>query len=157
RTLKLSAVPGSSRPESYRFYYDGSGSGNAKVTARIDAGGVSSPRGDFSLLTDTVGVPGSGIDLAGLYGAGKASLRNVVVAGDLPPEAAKPAFVGLPSTTPGGVQLPDDSVAVAVAGNIPANSIVVKSAPAVAFGSANLVKAADAKTTDVTGLFASGM
>src|SRR5262249_28948824 len=111
RTLKLSAVPGFDRPASYRFYYDGSGGGNAKVTARIDAGTVSNPRGDFSLLTDTVGTSGSGgtgIDLAALYGAGKATLRNVVVAGDLTPGDAKPAFVGLLATTPGGVQLPDD-------------------------------------------------
>src|SRR5262249_52991373 len=86
-------------------------------------------------------------------------LRNVVVGGDLMPRAPEKdalTFLRVPQGTPGGVQLPKDTVAVAVAGNIPAQSIVVNSAPAVAFGSANSVKAADAKPTDVTGLFAWG-
>jgi hypothetical protein len=154
RTVQLIAVPGFNRPAEFGFYYDGTGTGNPKVTLQVNAGAVSNVRGDLSLLTDTVGVAGSGIDLAAVYAVGQAFLRNVVVGGDITPASANPGFFGLPSTTPGGVQLPLDSVAVAAAGNIPAASIVVKSTPAVAFGFANGVAAVNAKTTDVNGLFA---
>jgi hypothetical protein len=45
------------------------------------------------------------------------------------------SFFNLPTNTPGGVQLPQDTVAVAVAGNLPAASIVPKAVPALAANS----------------------
>ena len=86
------------------------------TTVQVNPGPATNVRYDFSLLTDTVGVAGSGIDLVSFTSNGKAFLRNLVVAGDL-----KPAPGAL------AVNLPQDSVAVAAAGNIPAGSIKVLS------------------------------
>jgi hypothetical protein len=88
------------------------------------------------VLTNTVNQAGSGFDLAGIYAVGQADVHNIVVGGDVVPAAVSPAlaFFGLPATTPGGVQLPQDTVAVAVAGNLPAASIVAKGVPALAAG-----------------------
>jgi hypothetical protein len=144
RTLQLVAVPGFSKPAEFSFSYDGTGTGNPKVSVVVDDGGVSNARGDLSLLTDTVGKTGSGIDLVSLTANGQADLRNVVVAGNLTPAAGTLA-----------VNLPQDTVAVEVAGNIPAGSIGVQGTPAVAFGSANGVAAASATLTGVAALFTS--
>ncbi|HEY7307952.1 MAG TPA: hypothetical protein VH643_01195, partial [Gemmataceae bacterium] len=54
----------------------------------------------------------------------------------------------LPANTVGGVQLPQDTVAVAVAGNLPAASIVAKAVPSVAAGSFAGVSADNANHTD---------
>jgi len=156
RTLQLTAAPGFSKPHELGFYYDGTGPANPKVTIQVDAGGVSNARGDLAVLTDTVGIAGSGIDLAGVYGNGKAFLRNIVVGGNITPTSANPTFFGLPANTPGGVFLPQDTTAVAVAGNVPAQSIVLQGTPSIAAGFFNGVAAADAKTSDATGLFAGG-
>jgi hypothetical protein len=157
RTLQLTSHGGGALPASYGFAYDGTGTGDPQVTIQLNAGSGTNVSYDLGVLTDTVGKPGSGFDLAGLYAVGPADIRNLVVGGDLVPSLANPGFFGLPATTAGGVQLPLDSVAVAVAGNVPSGSIVVQSAPAIAFGFANGISAANAKTTDATGLFAPGM
>src|SRR5262249_46296987 len=158
RRLQLTAVPGMSLPAGYGFYYDGTGSGNPRVTIQVNAGSAPNVRYDLSVLTDTVGKPGSGINLAALYAAGgPARVRNLVVAGDLQPGAANPGFFGLPAGTPGGVQLPQDDLAgVAAQGNVPAASILLKSIQSLAFGSAAGVSADNAAAGDALGLLALG-
>src|SRR5262249_19477351 len=59
-------------------------------------------------------------------------------------------------STAGGVQLPQDTVAVAVAGNLPAASIVAKSVPAIAANSFAGVSADTASNTDVLVPLAAG-
>ena len=81
RTLKVSTVSGFAKPESFSFSYDGTGSGNPVVSVQMSPGAAVNIRYDFSALTDTVGVLGSGIDLASFTSVGKAFLRNLVVAG----------------------------------------------------------------------------
>jgi hypothetical protein len=157
RTLAVRAAPGFLPPQTFGYYYDGTGFGNPILTVLIDAGPDPQVDFDLLLLTDTVGNPGSGIDLAGLYSTNEAHVRNIVVAGDLRPESANPGFFGLPGTTPGGVQLPQDDVgSVAFGGNVPASSILVRSVSAVAFGSANGIEAACAGWCDAAGLFSQG-
>ena len=87
RTLKVGAVPGFVKPESFSFTYNGTAPGNPVTTVQINPGPATNIRYDFSLLTDTVGVAGSGIDLKSFTSNGKAFLRNLVVAGDLKPAA----------------------------------------------------------------------
>ena len=66
-----------------------------------------------------------------------------------PPTAlAALAFFGLTTSTPGGVQLPQDTVAVAVAGNLPAGSIEAKAVPSLAAASFAGVPTATACPTD---------
>jgi hypothetical protein len=135
-------------PQSFGFYYNATGAGDPVVTLQVNAGGIANVRYDLGLLTNTVGLPGSGIDLAGIYALGAAGIRNLTVAGSVQPGAANPTFFGLPATTPGGVQLPQDVVAVAVAGSLPAASIVAAGVPALAFGSAAGISATVATHTD---------
>jgi hypothetical protein len=165
RTLQVTshvangATTGGALPSDYGFYYDGTGGGNPRVTIQV-AGGTSGVSYDLGVLTDTVGVAGSGFDLAGLYvTSGQAGIQNIVVGGDLVPggvTAAGLAFFGLPSTTPGGVQLPQDTVAVAVAGKAPAASIATKSVVALAAGSFGTVSADAALNTDALVPLAAG-
>jgi hypothetical protein len=103
-----------------------------------------------------VGVAGKGINLGGLYAVGQAFIRNVVIAGDLTPAAANPGFFSLPSTTPGGIDLPLDTIAVAAAGDLPAASIIALDVPSIAFGSAAGVLADNAKNGDALVPLASG-
>jgi hypothetical protein len=148
RTLQLNPAPGNSLPQTFGFYYNGSGSANPVVTILVNAAGQANARYDLNLLTSTEGKNGSGIDLGAVYAVGKAGLRNIVVAGDIRPGSANPVFFGLPANTPGGVQLPQDNVAVAVAGNLPAGSVVAQGVPALAFGSVAGIPATAASKND---------
>jgi hypothetical protein len=156
RTLQLTAAPSSSLPQTFGFYYDGSGAGDPVVTVQVNAGSASNVRFDLSLLTSTEGGNGSGIDLGGVYAVGKGGFRNIVVAGDVRPGSANPGFFGLPVGTPGGVDLPLDTVAVAVAGSLPAGSIVAAGVPALAFNSAAGVSFNVATNTDALAPLAAG-
>src|SRR5262249_43541010 len=94
---------------------------------------------DFGVTTSAATLAGAGFDLAGIYAAGgvQTGIHNLVVGGDLLLNAVPSgalSFFNLPANTPGGVQLPQDTMAVAVAGSLPAASIVAKSVPAVAAG-----------------------
>jgi hypothetical protein len=135
----------------YGFYYDGTGSGDPQVVIQV-ASATSGVGYDLSLLTDTVGTAGKGFDLEGLYVAsGQAGIHNVVVGGDLAPGAVSSAaltFFGLASTTPAGIQLSQDNLAVAVAGNAPAASINAKTIQAIAAGSFAGVSADNAGNSD---------
>ncbi|HZT79208.1 MAG TPA: hypothetical protein VFA26_03235, partial [Gemmataceae bacterium] len=144
----------------YGFYYDGTGAGNPRVVILIAAGASGTSYDyDLGVLTDTVGTAGAGFDLAGLYVAsGQAGVRNVVVGGDLllgAVPAAAADFLGLPNSF-GGVQLSQDNVAVAVAGNAPAASISARNVVALAAGSFAGVSAAAAGHSDAVIPLASG-
>jgi hypothetical protein len=122
----------------YSLYYDGNGSGNPQVTVQFNAPVPASF--DLGVTTSTATTPGNGFDLAGLYSinGNPTGIHNVVVGGNLllgaVPSGAV-TFLGLQPGTTGGVQLPNDVVAVAVAGTLPAGSIMAKSVPAVAASS----------------------
>src|SRR5262249_47041713 len=78
-------------------------------------------------------------------------IHNVVVGGNLllgAVPAGASSFFNLPAGTAGGVQLPQDTVAVAVAGNLPPPRLVAKARPAVAAGSFAAVSADNASHTD---------
>jgi hypothetical protein len=160
RTLSVTSHNGGALPANYGFYYDGSGPGDPNVTLLFNSG--SNVGGDFDVgvLTDTVNEPGSGFDLAGIYAVGQTGVHNIVVGGNLlPPTAISPAalaFFGLPASTPGGVQLPLDTVAVAVAGNLPAASIVAKAVPSLAAASFAGVPADTATAADALRPLATG-
>jgi len=66
------------------------------------------------------------------------------------------SFFQLPANTQGGVQLPNDTMAVAVAGNAPAASIVAKAIASVAAGSFGTVSADAATNTDALTPLATG-
>ena len=123
RTLSVTSHNGGALPANHGFYFDGTGSGNPNVTLLFNAGPNASVSFDVSLLTDTVNEAGSGFDLAGIYAVGQADVHNIVISGNLlAPTAvsqAALAFLGLPANTPGGVELPQDTVAVAAGGNLP--------------------------------------
>ena len=121
-----------------RVYYDGTGAGNPRATVEINA--ATPGNFDLGVTTSTATSNGPGFDLAGLFSAGNnaTGIHNVVVGGNLLLSMVTPgaiAFLGSPANATGGVQLPQDVVAVAVAGMLPAASIVAKSVPAVAAGS----------------------
>jgi hypothetical protein len=146
RTLALSPHGGSSVPvPDYGFYYDGTVAGDPLVVVQVVA--PSTLTGfDFSATTSTATTGTNGFDLAGLFSVDSSGLHpnvmtgihNVVVGGNLllgsVPTGAV-GFFGLPANTTGGVQLPQDTVAVAVAGTLPAASIVAKAVPALAANS----------------------
>jgi hypothetical protein len=149
RTIQLDAAGSSfSLPQSFGFYYSELPGVNPVITVQVNAGSNANPRYDLSLLTDTVGQAGSGIDLGGLYAVGQGGVRNIVVAGDVQPGAANSGFFGLPLGTTGGVDLPQDSVAVAADGSLPAGSILAQSVRALGFNSAAGVPASTATNTD---------
>jgi hypothetical protein len=157
---------GGALPANYAFYYDGTKPGDPNVTLLFNASGNASF--DLGVLTDTVNQTRSGFDLAGIYavGVGPAAVgvHNIVVSGDLVPTAmslpAALAFFrplgGPPAGTPGGVQLPQDTVAVAVGGNLPAASIVAKAVPALAAASFAGVPATTAGHSDALVPLATG-
>jgi hypothetical protein len=160
RTLQLASHNGGSLPQTFGFYYNGTGSGNPVTTIQVNPGTNTNVLYDLELLTNTTAssgvVAGQGIDLGGLYGVGQAFIRNVEVAGNVAPSGANPAFFGLPTGTPGGVDLPLDTIAVAAAGDLPAGSIVAHAVPAIAFGSAAGVLADNASHTDALVPLATG-
>jgi hypothetical protein len=153
RTLAVTPHLGGAIPD-YAFYYDGTTSGDPRVVVQIVGG--TSANFDLGVTTSTPTLSPSGFDLAGLYSntANMATgVHNVVIGGNLlfgpnqvPPGAV--SFFNLPVNTPGGVQLPQDTFAVAAAGNLPAASIVAKNVPAVAAGSFAGVSADAAGSTD---------
>jgi hypothetical protein len=156
RTLTVSPHTGNAVPH-YSFYYDGTGADGTDavdplVVVQIDAASTGSF--DLGVTTNTATNDGNGFDLAGLYSVDSnvpTGIHNVVVGGNLllgKVPAGAVSFFHLPATTPGGVQLPQDTVAVAVAGNLPAASIVAKAVPALAAGSFAGVSANSAKPTD---------
>src|SRR5262249_14135297 len=118
----------------YAFYYDGTASGNPRVVVQIAINTTPSTLSfDLGVTTSAATSPGAGFDLAGLSSVDQngnpnvlTGIHNVVVGGDvlLNLNASSPGagsfFTGihrsLPNTT-GGVQLPNDIVAVAAAGN----------------------------------------
>jgi hypothetical protein len=156
RTLQLTAVGSNLPAQSFGFYYNFTGTGNPAVTMQVNTGTNAGARFDLDLLTDTVGATGLGIDLAGLYKVGSGGLRNILFAGNLVPGAANPGFFGLPPGTPGGVDLPQDTIAVAAAGDLPAASIIAGAVTAEAFGSAAGVPADSASHTDALVPLAAG-
>jgi hypothetical protein len=159
RTMSVTSPNGGALPASYSFYYDGSGSGDPNVSLLINPGGAQGLNYNVSLLTDTVNQAGSGFDLGGIYSVGQAHVQNIVVSGSLQPTAvsqAALAFFKLPKSTPGGVQLPQDTVAVAAGGNLPAASIVAKAVPALAAGSFAGVPAATATAANALAILAKG-
>jgi hypothetical protein len=142
RTLTVSPHTGNSVPD-YGFYYDGTGTGDPLVVVQVVAGSTSASF-DLGVTTSTATNAGNGFDLAGLYSVDThgnhnvwTGIHNVVVGGNVlkgvVPTGAI-SFFNLPTSTSGGVQLPQDTVAVAVAGNLPAASIVAKAVPALAAG-----------------------
>jgi hypothetical protein len=158
RTLAMTAHGGSGLPD-YGLYYDGTVSGDPRVVVRINAATPGSF--DFGVTTSAATLAGAGFDLAGIYTAGgaKTGIHNLVVGGDLLLNAVPAgalSFFNLPANTPGGVQLPQDTVAVAVAGKLPAASVVAKSVPALAAGSFAGVSADAATNTDVLVPLAAG-
>src|SRR6516162_4827408 len=91
---------------------------------------------DVELLSSSA-APGSGFDLAALYAAPNttAHIRNVLVEGNLTPNANDASQVGISSNV-GGVQLPGVALAgVGVMGNAPAGSVTAASVEAVSFAS----------------------
>jgi hypothetical protein len=154
RTLSVTSDNGGALPANYGFYYDGTGSGDPNVTLLFNAGSNAGVGYDVGVLTNTVNIPGSGFDLAGIFAVGKAGVHNIEVGGDLLLGKVPPGAVSffnnnnVPTNTPGGVQLPLDTVAVAVAGKLPAASIVAKAVPALAAGSFAGVSAESATHTD---------
>jgi hypothetical protein len=167
RTLSVTPhVSGGGVPD-YGFYYDGTGTGNPRVVVQIAVNtAYSLPSFDFGATTSTATSSGAGFDLAGLYSVDQNGNQNVltgvhnVVAGGSLLLNAVPAgavtFFGLAANTAGGVQLPQDTLAVAVAGNLPAASIVARGVPAVAAGSFAGVSADTAGNSDATVPLAAG-
>jgi hypothetical protein len=130
-------IAGGAIPD-YSFYYDATGPGNPSIVVAINA---TSP-GNFDLAVTTSAATNgrAGFDLAGVYSTGgnATGIHNLVVGGNLllgAVPAGAISFLGLPANTKGGVQLPQDTVAVAVAGNLPAASIVAKKVTALAANS----------------------
>jgi hypothetical protein len=169
RTLMVSPHTGNTGnvlPD-YGFYYDGTGPGDPKVVVQIVATSSTAPF-DLGVTTSTATnssppPPNSseldGFDLAGLYSVDSngnpnalTGVHNVVVGGNVLLGAVPGAlsfFNHLPSTAAsGGIQLPQDIVAVAAAGNLPAASIVAKAVPSVAAGLFNGVSADNASQND---------
>jgi hypothetical protein len=168
RTLSVTPhVSGGGVPD-YGFYYDGTTTGSdPRVVVQIAVNTATTlPSFDFGATTNTATSSGAGFDLAGLYSVDQkgnqnvqTGVHNVVAAGSLllnSVPAGAVTFFGLASTTAGGVQLPQDTLAVAVAGNLPAASIVAKGVPAVAAGSFAGVSADNAGNSDAAGALATG-
>jgi hypothetical protein len=157
-TRTLTVTPhGSNAVPDYGFYYDGTVSGDPRVVVQVVAG--SNPPGfDLDVTTNTATNGGQGFDLAGLYSVDAlgnhnvlTDIHNVEVGGDLLLGSVPTGAIGffnLPTNTAGGVQLPQDTVAVAVAGKLPAASIVAKAVPALAAGSFAGVSADNANHTN---------
>jgi hypothetical protein len=164
RTLTVTPHGGSAVPD-YGFYYDGTASGDPRVVVQV-VGGSTPPGFDLGVTTSTATNGGKGFDLAGLYSVDSlgnhnvlTGIHNVEVGGDLllgAVPAGAISFFSLPSNTAGGVQLPQDTVAVAVAGNAPAASIVAKAVPALAAGSFAGVSADNANHTNALAPLAAG-
>jgi hypothetical protein len=158
RTLALTPHTGTAVPD-YGFYYDGSAAGDPRVVVQINA---SSPGSfDLGVTTSTATTSGQGFDLAGLYSVGNAQtgVHNVVVGGNLlfgAVPAGAVSFFRLPAGTSGGVQLPNDSLAVAVAGNAQAGSITARAISAIAAGSFGTVSADNAGNSDAFTPLATG-
>jgi hypothetical protein len=149
RTVAVTPHGTSGSIPDYSLYYDGTVSGNPLVVVQINAPAPASF--DLAVTTSTATSPGSGFDLAGVYSVGgnPTGIHNLVVGGNLLLNAVSSGavgFLGLPNAT-GGVQLPGDVVAVAVAGTLPAASIVAKSVPSLAAGSFAGVSADSATNT----------
>jgi hypothetical protein len=153
RTLAVTPHAAGAVPD-YGFYYDGTASGDPRVVVQI-AVGKTPDNFDLGVTTNTTTASPTGFDLAGLYSnSSKAAtgVHNVVIGGnlllnDVPSGAI--SFFGLPASTAGGVQLPNDSgIGVAAAGNLPAASIVAKSVAAVAAGTFGTVSADLAGNSD---------
>jgi hypothetical protein len=162
RTVGVTPHTGTAVPD-LGLYYDGTGAGDPRVVVQINA---ATPVGfDLGVTTNVATNNGQGIDVAGLYSVGNAAtgIFNAVVGGDLllgaVPAGAVSFFAGLGRSLPnstGGVQLPQDNVAVAIAGNAPAASIVAKAVPALAAGSFGAVSADAAANTDALVPLAAG-
>jgi hypothetical protein len=150
RTLALTPHTGTSVPD-YGFYYDGSGAGDPKIVVRINAPTPGSF--DLGVTTSTATTSPNGFDLAGLYSVGNAQtgIHNAVVGGNLllgAVPAGAVSFFQLPANTAGGVQLPNDTMAVAIAGTAPAASIAARAISAIAAGLFGAVSADAATNTD---------
>jgi hypothetical protein len=151
---------GAFTPPDYGFYYDGTAAGDPRVVVQIKTAG--SPF-DLGATTSTATNGGAGFDLAGLYsavgGSNGVGVHNVVIGGNLllnaVPQGAV-SFFNLPAGTAGGVQLPNDTIAVAAAGALPAASIMAKSVTAVAGGSFGGVSADLAGNSDALVPLAAG-
>jgi hypothetical protein len=157
RTLSMTPHSGTAVPD-YGFYYDGTGTGDPLVVVQVAVNTTSPVSFDFGATTSTSTSSGAGFDLAGLYSVDQngnqnvlTGIHNVVIGGNLllgaVPSGAV-SFFNLPTNTPGGVQLPQDTIAVAAAGNLPAASIVAQSVQAVAAGSFAGVAADNAGHSD---------
>jgi hypothetical protein len=158
RTVAVTPHMGTAVPD-FGLYYDGSGTGDPRAVVEINAATPGSF--DLGVTTSAATTNGQGFDLAGLYSAGNVAtgIHNAVVGGDLllgAVPAGAVTFFGLPAGTAGGVQLPQDNVAVAVAGNAPAASIIAKAVPALAAGSFGAVSADAATNTDALVPLAAG-
>jgi hypothetical protein len=167
RTLSVTPhVSGGGVPD-YGFYYDGTGTGNPRVVVQIAVNTAAAlPNFDFAATTNTATSSGAGFDLAGIYSVDQngnqnvqTGVHNVVVDGSLllnAVPAGAVTFFGLATNTAGGVQLPQDTLGVAVAGNLPAASIVAKGVAAVAAGSFAGVSADKAGNSDAAVTLATG-
>jgi hypothetical protein len=159
RTIAVAPhVTGGGVPD-FSFYYDGTVSGNPSVVVNLNA--VTSGSFDLAVTTSVATNGGAGFDLAGVYSAGnvQTGIHNLVVGGNLllgSVPAGAVAFLGLPATTTGGVQLPQDILAVAVAGTLPAASIIARSVPALAAHSFAGVTADNASYLDAKVPLAAG-
>ncbi len=161
RTLAVTPHTAGAAVPDYGLYYDGTGAGNPRVVVRVVPG--SSPASfDLAATTSTATTAPSGFDLAGLYSSSSSvptGVHNVTVGGNLllnGVPAGAITFFNLPASTAGGVQLPQDSIAVAAAGTLPAASIIALRVSAVAAGSFAGVTADNALNTDALVPLAAG-
>ncbi|HYV38431.1 MAG TPA: hypothetical protein VE988_22295, partial [Gemmataceae bacterium] len=159
-TRTVAVTPHGGGVPDFSLYYDGTVSGNPVVVVNFNSVPVGS-NFDLAVTTSTATGGGFGFDLAGAYSTGNVltGIHNLVVGGNLLLGAVPAGAVGffnLPASTTGGVQLPQDTVAVAVAGNLPAASIVAKSVPALAAHSFAGVTADNAGNPDAQVPLAAG-
>jgi hypothetical protein len=163
RTLVATrADNGNPTPPSVKFayFYDGA-LAVPQVSVRVTNGSatVAPVRFDLKLVSSTA----AKFNLGLLYASGASAIRDVAVAGDVVATVDPKAlmYLGLPSSTGGGVKLPLDNLGcVAALGNVTAGTVQVKSLQAVAFGSITAggvtTPAQSATHVDAAGLLAAG-
>jgi hypothetical protein len=146
----------------FQYFYESGSLADPQLTARItNTSGNSNPdQYDLSLVVYS---DPAKFNLARLDSSGVTGLRNVAVEGDLLTgiTAAAASFFGLTPDSPGGVQLPLDTLAgVAVRDHATAGTVRAAGIQGVAFGSltegSRTVQAAAAGANDAASLLAAG-
>jgi Concanavalin A-like lectin/glucanases superfamily/PKD domain/Matrixin len=119
----------------FQYVYESGALANPQLTIRVTNPSAAKDQFDVSLVTYN---DAAKFNLARLDATGASGIRNVAVEGDLLTSITSTAatFLGLGTTTTGGVRLPSDALAgVAVRDYAPNGFIQAKSIQAVAFGS----------------------